>query len=282
MKLLSSIVSNSKVLMLYFVPAFMYSLYNNLTFVNLSIFDPTTYYLLMQIRVVITGVVFQVLFKKQLSKKQWFSLILLTLGCIVKQLHTTPYVPQDDGTKLSSTTPHMYFYFLLILLQVFCSCFAGVYNEYLLKDAGADVHLMLQNVFMYLDSIVCNFIVLLLNGEARTAFSTESLESVFKPLVIAVMINGSACGIVTSVFLKNLNSILKTFAGALDLIFTATMCWIVFGIPIDRYTVISIAIVLYATYLYSQNPVVNKGRLETASTEKAEDREKLIDESTVV
>ncbi|GFR01126.1 UDP-galactose transporter senju [Trichonephila clavata] len=118
MKLLSSIVFHSKVLMLYFVPAFMYSLYNNLTFVNLSIFDPTTYYLLMQIRVVITGVVFQVLFKKQLSKKQWFSLILLTLGCIVKQLHTTPYVPQDGTTKLSGTSPHLYFYFLLILLQV--------------------------------------------------------------------------------------------------------------------------------------------------------------------
>ncbi|GFS78168.1 UDP-galactose transporter senju [Nephila pilipes] len=282
MKLLSSIVANSKVLMLYFVPAFLYSLYNNLTFVNLSVFDPTTYYLLMQIRVVITGVVFQVLFKKQLSKKQWFSLILLTVGCIVKQLHTTPSLPHDETTKLSGTSPQMYFYFLLILMQVFCSCFAGVYNEYLLKDVGADVHLMLQNVFMYLDSIVCNFIVLLLNGEAHTAFSSESLESVFKPLVIAVMINGSACGIVTSVFLKNLNSILKTFAGALDLIFTATMCWIVFGIPIDRYTVISIAIVLYATYLYSQNPVVNKGRLETTSTEKAEVREKLIDESSIV
>lgn len=165
---------------------------------------------------------------------------------------------------------------MLMFPQVFCSCFAGVYNEYLLKDVGADVHLMLQNIFMYLDSIVCNFIVLLLNGEAQTAFSSESLHSVFKPLVIAVMINGSACGIVTSVFLKSLNSILKTFAGALDLIFTATMCWIVFGIPIDRYTVIAIAIVLYATYLYSQNPVVNKGRIETTS--KSEDSEKLLEE----
>ncbi|GBM52482.1 UDP-galactose transporter senju [Araneus ventricosus] len=282
MKLLSSIISNSKVLMLYFVPAFLYTLYNNLTFINLSIFDPTTYYLLMQIRVVITGIVFQVLFKKQLSRKQWVSLILLTVGCIVKQLHTTPSIPLEDAKQADGASPQTYFYFLLVLVQVFCSCFAGVYNEYLLKDVGADVHLMLQNVFMYLDCIVCNFIVLLLNGEAQTAFSSESFQSVFKPLVIAVMVNGCACGIVTSIFLKNLNSILKTFAGALDLIFTATMCWIVFGIPIDIYTVISIAIVLYATYLYSQNPVVNKGRLEATSTEKGEDSEKLINENSVV
>lgn len=49
-----------KVLVLYFVPAFLYCLYNNLAFINLSSFDPTTYYLLMQLRVVVTGVLFQV------------------------------------------------------------------------------------------------------------------------------------------------------------------------------------------------------------------------------
>ncbi|KAG8183645.1 hypothetical protein JTE90_005632 [Oedothorax gibbosus] len=268
-KLITAIIKDVKVLMLYFVPAFLYCLYNNLTFINLSVFDPTTYYLLMQIRVVITGVVFQVLFKKQLSRKQWISLLLLTVGCIVKQMHTTPSTP-------SSSHSAPYFYFILILVQVFCSCIAGVYNEYLLKDVGADCHLMLQNVFMYVDSIICNLFVLLLNGEAMTAFSSESFKTVGRPLVIAVIINGSACGIITSVFLKNLNSILKTFAGALDLIFTATACWIVFGIPIDRYTVLAIAIVLYATYLYSQNPVVNKGRTETTKPDQAE--EKLLQE----
>jgi Nucleotide-sugar transporter len=93
--------------MLYFVPAFMYCLYNNLAFVNLATFDPTTYYLLLQFRVVITGIVFQVsfqflarewqfsyrhfsldkvLFKKQLSCKQWISLLLLTVGCMIKHI----------------------------------------------------------------------------------------------------------------------------------------------------------------------------------------------------
>ena len=48
------------VLLLYVVPAFMYCLYNNLAFVNLANYDPTTYYLLLQFRVVVTGVIFQV------------------------------------------------------------------------------------------------------------------------------------------------------------------------------------------------------------------------------
>ena len=46
--------------MLYFIPAAMYCLYNNLQFTNLANYDPTTYFLLLQLRVVVTGVVFQV------------------------------------------------------------------------------------------------------------------------------------------------------------------------------------------------------------------------------
>lgn len=58
-------IKGSNVLALYLVPAFLYCLYNNLAFHNLSVFDPTTYFLLLQFRVVITGLkfVFNLLFK---------------------------------------------------------------------------------------------------------------------------------------------------------------------------------------------------------------------------
>ena len=46
------------------------------------------------------------------------------------------------------------------IFQVLCSVFAGVYNEYIIKGAGADIHIMIQNVFMYLDSIFCNVALL--------------------------------------------------------------------------------------------------------------------------
>lgn len=58
--LCADIRKDVKVMMLYFVPAFLYCLYNNLTFINLSTFDPTSYYLLLQFRVVVTGILFQV------------------------------------------------------------------------------------------------------------------------------------------------------------------------------------------------------------------------------
>ncbi len=75
----------------YIIPSILYCLYNNLIFINLQTYDPTTYFLLLQFRVVVTGIVFQCLFKKRLTSLQWKSLLLLTSGCIVKQIDFTNY-----------------------------------------------------------------------------------------------------------------------------------------------------------------------------------------------
>lgn len=89
---------------------------------------------------------------------------------------------------------------VFILIQTICSCLAGVYNEYLLKNKGSDVNIYVQNVFMYLDSIVCNLVVLLAQGNLFGAFTAESLQSIFRFNVILIMINNAAIGIITSKF----------------------------------------------------------------------------------
>ena len=48
--------ANLHVWALYFVPALLYALYDNLAFVNLQFFDPPTYFILSQFRLVVTGV----------------------------------------------------------------------------------------------------------------------------------------------------------------------------------------------------------------------------------
>ena len=58
-----SFYGNRHLMIYYLVPSFLYCLYNNLSFMNLSQFDPTTYLLLMQSRLLMTGMVYQVLYK---------------------------------------------------------------------------------------------------------------------------------------------------------------------------------------------------------------------------
>lgn len=147
---------------------------------------------------------------------------------------------------------------VLMLTQVFCSCFAGVYNEFLLKDVGSsNVPLMLQNIFMYVNSIAMNVIFLVFNGGLAAAVTSEAIASVCKPIVLSVALNNGMAGITTSFFLKMFNSILKTFAGAIELLLTALLALVLFGVAVDAFMLISIILVSLAMYLYSTNPVVN-------------------------
>ena len=198
---------------------------------------------------------FQILFDKKLSRFQWLSLILLSLGCVVKQLSF-----QDTNSLGLAFTFHSNL--VLILVQVVCACFASVYNEYLLKGREGNVPFYVQNVFMYADSIVCNIAALHYTGSLNTAFTRTSMESIFQIKVLAVIVNNASIGIVTALFLRSLNSILKTFASAVEPMFTAILCWFIFGIPVNAFTFVAIAIVFYAIMLYSRNPVEN-----TPSTE---------------
>uniref|UniRef100_A0A1B6DZF6 Sugar phosphate transporter domain-containing protein n=1 Tax=Clastoptera arizonana TaxID=38151 RepID=A0A1B6DZF6_9HEMI len=271
---LSSLINETKahssVMWQYFVPACLYCFYNNLAFVNLSVFDPTTYYLLLQMRVVITGVLYQILFKRQLSGKQWLSLVMLTAGCMVKQL---PFGDEQSEEVEVTTlelevvvkpiskvmTPRLSWNMVLILIQVICSCLAGVYNEVLLKGYySMDCNVYIQNIFMYVDSIICNLVVLLWQGDVGVLFDSNAMNSIMHFKVLLVIFNNAAIGITTSFVLRSLNSILKTFASALELVFTALLARLFFEIPIYANTICAIFIVSLAVFIYSQNPVINK------------------------
>lgn len=165
---------------------------------------------------------------------------------------------------------------IYILIQLICSCLAGVYNEYLLKGAGANTNIYVQNVLMYFDSIVCNVMLLILQGNFLVAFNVDSLRNIFTLNVMVIMVNNAAIGIVTCLFLKYLNSILKTFASALELAFTAILCNLLFHMPIFLNTILSIGVVSFAIYLYSLSPVVSVEEKWKSRKEHDDQLEKLI------
>ena len=51
-------------LLKYMVPAGLYAVYNNLMYINLTNFDPGTYTLMMQLRILFTGLLYQALFSR--------------------------------------------------------------------------------------------------------------------------------------------------------------------------------------------------------------------------
>merc|ERR1712172_80398 len=135
-------------------------------------------------RLLLTGVIYQILFRTKLTGKQWLSLLVLTLGCMVHAAGGGGTV-SGRSEEVQESAMQLAFGSVFILIQIMCSVFAGVYNEYIIKGEGADLHIMIHNIFMYIDSIVCNIVLL--------------------------------CA-------KKLNSILKAFATAIELVLTALLC----------------------------------------------------------
>ena len=57
---MSGVLKNWWILVLYLVPSSLYAVYNNVSFHSLAVFNPTSYFMFMQIRLLLTGLVYQV------------------------------------------------------------------------------------------------------------------------------------------------------------------------------------------------------------------------------
>jgi integrin beta 8 len=68
--------------------------------------------------------VFQILFRKQLSSKQWLSLILLTAGCMIKQIDFTKIgsakIPATSAAHNSESGFQLSLNLVFIFVQVRC------------------------------------------------------------------------------------------------------------------------------------------------------------------
>ena len=87
------------------IPSIIYCVYNALAFMNLRLLEPATYVLLINVKVITSGLFFQYAFSKALGVKQWVGLVLLVVGCAVEQVGSFKF----DGGVLA---------LVLMLIQV--------------------------------------------------------------------------------------------------------------------------------------------------------------------
>lgn len=249
--LAQQVAAHRALLLRYLVPAGLYVLYDVLSYVNLRQFDAPTYFLLLQFRMVVTGVLHQFMFQRRLNRNQWTSLAVTTLGCAVKTLGSSYGGAAAAANQLQEGPP--LFAYGLLMAQMLSSTFAGVYNEVLLKKQ-TKIPLNLQNIFMYIDSLVCTvaMLVLGLTGQSFAEVVRPSeLRVLFSLYVLPMVLIMSFIGVVTSFFLKVLDSVRKAIASALELVFLPLLTAVLFGVPLTLSMVASVAFVGSGVYIYS-------------------------------
>ena len=222
----------------YAIPAILYAVYNNLTFFGLSIFDPSTYFVLMQFRIVITGIVHSFIFGTQLSMQQWTGLVLVMTGAMMKEADTFQSAIEMGTTSFTTSLG-----LIVVVAQIFLSTTAGVVNEKLLKNR---MSLSVSNVFMYSISVMANTgAIMYKTGLAGFRFPLNSFP------IIAVIVNGALLGLVTSLFLRHLNSVRKAVASAVEVWVTVLLSWWVFGYAIDKSAAVGISVLSVGVVLFS-------------------------------
>ncbi len=91
-----------------------------LSFINLRMLEPATYRMLINVRVLTTGLFLQFFFSKRLAPKQWGGLCLLVVGCVVEQMGSFHL---SDGIVT----------IVFIVLQASASSLGGIYFQWLLQ-----------------------------------------------------------------------------------------------------------------------------------------------------
>lgn len=244
----------------YLIPAGMYALADVLMIVNLRSFDPATLYLLLELKVVMVAILYQILFKRVLSYLHWLALLLVTSGCVLKAFDAASAEDKGNGeNSTANTIPHpTFFNYMLIALHILLTTFAGVFNEKLLKEKAL-ICINLQNMFLYFDGIL--FLTLgILAGVSEhrpitDALSPTSLEALFaQPSTVTMTVIMSVAGIVTSRFLNIYDSIQKSVAVALVVVTLPCLSHLFFATPITAKTICSILMVVFGMHVYNSQP----------------------------
>ncbi|KAF4681476.1 ER degradation-enhancing alpha-mannosidase-like protein 3 [Perkinsus olseni] len=253
--LVAQLKGHPKLLLLNLVPAALYCIYNVLTYHGLRRFDPGTYFVLLQSRIVITAILYQLLGSaKKTSLLQWVGLIFIMLGSMLREspaLYALLFGGPSGG--------HSVVDYMTVFLQAFLSSAAGIFSEKLLRNRGVNPHI--QNVFMYADSLLLLVLSCFVAHHHQTQWDAF-IQPLTRPWTAAAVINAAFTGILTGFVLRSLGSIIKSIAAAVELWATALASSILFGYPLAPSSMVGMIFVSVGLGIFGRDVERSNGSQE--------------------
>lgn len=221
------------------IPAVLYTIQNNLVYIALSNLEATTFQVGYQSKVVTCAVLSVVMLGRKLSLKSWIALFSLTGGIVLTQLEG------KAKTVLGLQTNQN---FLLGVVAVigcsFCSAFAGVYFEKILK--GTEVSLWVRNTQLAGFSVICG-----LFGTGNLLWNLNNFFEGWDALVWSLVLIQALGGLIVAVVVKYADNIMKGFAAALSIVLCGFTSVNLFGFAPTASFLMGSVVVIGATLLYS-------------------------------
>ncbi|CAG8775139.1 15361_t:CDS:1, partial [Acaulospora morrowiae] len=235
------------------IPAALYTIQNNLQYVAVSTLDAATFQVTYQLKILTTALCSVIMLKTSLSSIKWFSLVLLTVGVALVQIHDSKPNKENADDEDASMEK------IVGLGAVFVACIisgiAGVYFEKVLKGSQASV--WVRNVQLSFFSL---FPALILGvwWKDGSGVGKNGFFHGYNPVVIAAISCQAIGGIIVALVVKYADNILKGFATSISIIISFLASIYLFAFQVNITFIFGATLVLIATYLYSKPDVPKK------------------------
>ncbi|XP_059469488.1 UDP-N-acetylglucosamine transporter isoform X2 [Neocloeon triangulifer] len=223
------------------VPSLIYIVQNNLLYVSATHLDVGTYQVTYQLKILTTAFFAVLILHRSLSRIQWSSLLVLIAGVVLVQL------AHVEEAKLNHLEQNRLVGLISAVSACFCSGFAGIYFEKILK--GSVISVWMRNVQLSLLSIPFGLITCVLSdGEAIREKGFFVGYDGFILFLIALQALG---GLIIAMVVKYADNILKGFATSLAIVISCIASIFLFDFVVTGQFAFGAFLVMFSIFMYS-------------------------------
>jgi len=236
------ILGKPKDTMLLLVPAFLYLVQNNLSFVAVANLEAVVQQNVSQLKILTTAVFSVIVLKRTLTVQQWSSLVMLTIGCAVVQTGSSSSMTPAPRPSTSPTLG-----LICALTAVSTSGVAGVYCEKMLKSGSSNM--AIRNIQLGVPALILGLLAAYISDGEK--LRKHGFFQGYTWLTWIVVCLGSLGGLLVTVIMKYGDNIVKTIAVAISLVVSTTLSIYLFNFIPTLELVSGSALVVTATFLYA-------------------------------
>lgn len=202
-----------------------------------------------QLKIFTAAIFFRIILKRELSRTQWFALVLLFFGVSLTQVSDVS--ESSTGRKEVAAT---FFQQTLALASVIAACmcsgFAGVYFEKLLK--GSHKSVAVRNIQLSFYGVTAGLLTVLVKDGSQVR--QRGFFFGYDHVVWASVLIQSLGGLLIAATIRYADNIMKGFAPSIAIVLTFILSIIFFHFTASVMFVCGGVLVVVATVLYSFCP----------------------------
>eukprot|EP01104_Vermistella_antarctica_P001433 TRINITY_DN11481_c0_g1_i1.p1 TRINITY_DN11481_c0_g1~~TRINITY_DN11481_c0_g1_i1.p1 ORF type:complete len:336 (+),score=58.98 TRINITY_DN11481_c0_g1_i1:449-1456(+) len=232
---------------LFSIPAAIYCLDNNVSMIILQYYDPATYLILNNTKIISTAAFFRFFLGRRVNADQWIALALLAVGIVLAEIQTCGAVGDLIQSKVGLA--------LILVVSTICG-FGDVYTEFIFKKTDDSLHV--QNAQLYLYGVLFNGVAWLWT-EVFAPNEVEEVSSFFEGwsgTTLLIVLCYASIGISVGALLKFGDNMMRLYANACTVLITSVVSCFYFDYRPDVTFVLGAIVVLLSmlSFYRAQSP----------------------------